>query len=514
MNKKLYVFDHTKINDLKEDFQGRKFTSIAYLFILTSNLNGLEELDTSEVNNFNIDITSLAFEFDKRLSYENFLYKFQEYYKQAKFFINVLNKDKFLEKYPFVFDEIDESYIKKNNEEEYMSIDINSIDLYTYSQTNLELDLDIKILPIGTLFLGNDDFNLKYDIKKINKILIDKDIKYIDITEMIYKISFRPDLILFFEIMIRQIQNQSKEIKFLVSENVKSEIIKYFPFSFQFSGNLSIEQRNVEEDTQNEKKNIENITEDMISKFNIKLKGHRQFKKDFVFQLKKFILLNELNVRKIFSVFLSGESGVGKTEFAKILSEIMYPNQAIIKINFGNYSNEGVLNSLIGSPLGYIGSEEGGELINKIKNSKSKVILIDEFEKATPNVFNFFYELLEDGKFTDRHGREHDLDGYIIVFTSNVLKEDFSKLIPNSLVSRFDLVYRFVELSVQDRKEFIKEFAEELIAKMAEEKTVNLEINNIQDKLNELETYNNFRIIRRKVEDIIVDEYLSLGTKN
>ena len=77
MNKKLYVFDHTKINDLKEDFQGRKFTSIAYLFILTSNLNGLEELDTSEVNNFNIDITSLAFEFDKRLSYEYFIYKFQ-----------------------------------------------------------------------------------------------------------------------------------------------------------------------------------------------------------------------------------------------------------------------------------------------------------------------------------------------------------------------------------------------------------------------------------------------------
>ena len=77
------------------------------------------------------------------------------------------------------------------------------------------------------------------------------------------------------------------------------------------------------------------------------------------------------------------------------------------------------------------------------------------------------------------------------------------------------LVYRFVELSVKDRKEFIKEFAEELIAKMAEEKTMKLEINNIQDKLNELETYNNFRIIRRKVEDIIVDEYLSFeNTKN
>ena len=514
MNKKLYVFDHTEINDLKEDFQGRKFISIAYLFILTSNLNGLEELDTSEVNNFNIDITSLAFEFDKRLSYENFLYKFQEYYKQANFFINVLNKDKFLEKYPFLFDEIDESYIKKNNKEEYMSIDVEVIDLYTYSQIGLELGLDIKILPIGTLFLGNDGFNLKYDIEKIRQLLFDEDIQYIDITEMVYQIRLRTDLILFFEIMIRQIKNQNKEIKLLVSENVKSEIVKYFPFSFRFSGNLSIEQYKIEKDTQNESKDKEIITEDMISKFNIKLKGHGQFKKNFIFQLRKFILLNKLNIRKIFSIFLSGESGVGKTEFAKILSDLMYPNQDIIKINFGNYSNEGVLNSLIGSPLGYIGSEEGGELINKMKNSKSKVILIDEFEKATPSVFNFFYELLEDGKFTDRHGREHDLDGYIIVFTSNLLKEDFSKLIPNSLASRFDLVYRFVELSVQDRKEFIKEFAEELITRIGEEKTVNLKINNIQDKLKELEAYNNFRIIRRKVEDIIIDEYLSLDTKN
>ena len=279
MNKKLYVFDHTEINDLKEDFQGRKFISIAYLFILTSNLNGLEDLDTSEVNNFNIDITSLAFEFDKRLSYENFLYKFQEYYKQANFFINVLNKDKFLEKYPFLFDEIDESYIKKNNKEEYMSIDVEVIDLYTYSQIGLELGLDIKILPIGTLFLGNDGFNLKYDIEKIRQLLFDEDIQYIDITEMVYQITLRTDLILFFEIMIRQIKNQSKEIKFLVSENVKSEIVKYFPFSFRFSGNLSIKQCKIEKDTQNESKDKEIITEDMISKFNIKLKGHGQFKK-------------------------------------------------------------------------------------------------------------------------------------------------------------------------------------------------------------------------------------------
>ena len=85
------------------------------------------------------------------------------------------------------------------------------------------------------------------------------------------------------------------------------------------------------------------------------------------------------------------------------MSQVIFPGEPLIKINFGNYSTEGVLNSLIGSPLGYIGSEEGGELINKIDTSKSKVILIDEFEKATPSVYNFFYELLEDGVFTDRN---------------------------------------------------------------------------------------------------------------
>ena len=70
--------------------------------------------------------------------------------------------------------------------------------------------------------------------------------------------------------------------------------------------------------------------------------------------------------------------------------------------------------------MGYVGSEEGGELINKIQIFKSKVILIDEFEKATASVYNFFYELLEDGIFTDRHGTKHDLNGYILLRRLNV----------------------------------------------------------------------------------------------
>lgn len=211
--------------------------------------------------------------------------------------------------------------------------------------------------------------------------------------------------------------------------------------------------------------------------------------------------------RKIFSIIICGESGIGKTEFAKILSSELYPNSPLIKINFGNYSTEGVLNSLIGSPLGYVGSEEGGELIKKIESSKAKVILIDEFEKATPSVYNFFYELLEDGIFTDRHEVEHNLDGYIIVFTSNMSQSQYIKHIPDSLKSRFDMVYYFVDLPVPEKLEFIFITANSLIAKLKESFNVDIDINTINDELKELCQFNNLRDIKRKVEDIVFNEF-------
>lgn len=122
-------------------------------------------------------------------------------------------------------------------------------------------------------------------------------------------------------------------------------------------------------------------------------------------------------------MLLLGPSGVGKTETARILSNLLAPGQPLPKINFGNYSSKDSLNSLIGSPRGYIGSEEG-ELALKIEASESGVILIDEFEKANPAVWNFFLDLLESGHFTDSQGAMHDLDGYTIVFTSNAPKEE------------------------------------------------------------------------------------------
>ena len=184
------------------------------------------------------------------------------------------------------------------------------------------------------------------------------------------------------------------------------------------------------------------------------------------------------------------------------------PFKNILKINFGNYSTEGVLNSLIGSPLGYIGSEEGGELINKIDTSKSKVILIDEFEKATPSVYNFFYELLEDGVFTDRHGIAHNLDGYLIIFTSNMTEAMYHEKIPDSLKSRFDMVYHFVGLPAEEKQRYIQNTAIDLIENLEKHFGTKVEIHKIQNELNELCEYDNLRDIKRNVEDIVFNSFL------
>ena len=222
-------------------------------------------------------------------------------------------------------------------------------------------------------------------------------------------------------------------------------------------------------------------------------------------------------------IVIKGESGKGKSTLTNLLmnlapadnlqGDIMWNGESIK--NFSSESYFGKILKVSQESFIFKGTLRENILLadSNLEYNLEEVLKVSGLEEFVSK-FGINYELLEDGKFTDRHGREHDLDGYIIVFTSNLLKEDFSKLIPNSLASRFDLVYRFVELSVQDRKDFIKEFAEELITRIGEEKTVNLKINNIQDKLKELEAYNNFRIIRRKVEDIIIDEYLSLDTKN
>lgn len=331
-------------------------------------------------------------------------------------------------------------------------------------------------------------------------------IDLIDISSLVNLVKLRSDQIFQFEILLILI-SQSKECGLCVSENLKDDTIRMFPLIFSEVSCLDpVNEESTGEEAETKKVDIKQIEKNVDYICNA-LRGHDNFKSDFKQSFLKFSFLNEMGERRILSIILCGDSGIGKTEFAKIASKIIYPGESLIKINFGNYSTEGVLNSLIGSPLGYVGSEEGGELINKISTSKSKVILIDEFEKATPGVFNFFYELLEDGKFTDRHGTEHDLNGYIIVFTSNMTMEQYKKLIPDSLKSRFDLVYYFVELPITDKLQYINQTAASLVTKLHAQFGILVDIDSIHEQLGTLAKLSNLRDIKRSVEDLVFNAF-------
>ena len=257
------------------------------------------------------------------------------------------------------------------------------------------------------------------------------------------------------------------------------------------------------------------LDEDSKNKFKMsfdnKLIGHSDFKKDLFKKLDDFCYLNYLGFNKIFSIFLLGDSGLGKTEVARLLSKNINKDENLIKINFGNYSSNDSLNSLIGSPRGYIGSQEG-ELSIKLNNSNVGVILCDEFEKANSKIFSFFLELLEEGKFTDSQSIEYNLDGYIIIFTSNISDNDFRRIIPNEFISRLNMIYTFVPLNLDEKKQFvnfqIKSFKNKLINvknpnyKKFDEKC----LDNFTFDF-DLNSTDNLRVIKRELYNQII-EYL------
>ena len=122
-------------------------------------------------------------------------------------------------------------------------------------------------------------------------------------------------------------------------------------------------------------------------------------------------------------------------------------------------------------------------------------------------MYNFFYELLEDGKFTDRHGVEHNLNGYIIVFTSNMDQTECQKHIPDSLKSRFDMVYYFVELPREEKRNYIYQTATDLIEKISVQFHVQVLLDSIKAQLDALTDFKNLRDIKREIENVVFDAF-------
>ena len=125
--------------------------------------------------------------------------------------------------------------------------------------------------------------------------------------------------------------------------------------------------------------------------------------------------------RPVGSFIFLGPTGVGKTELCKALAEAMFGDEnAMLRLDMSEYMEKHTVSKLIGSPLGYVGFEEGGQLTEKVRRKPYSVVLFDEIEKAHPDVFNMLLQILEDGRLTDSQGRTVDFKNTIIIMTSNV----------------------------------------------------------------------------------------------
>ena len=125
--------------------------------------------------------------------------------------------------------------------------------------------------------------------------------------------------------------------------------------------------------------------------------------------------------RPIGSFIFLGPTGVGKTELARALAEVMFGDEdAMIRIDMSEYMEKHATSRLVGAPPGYVGFDEGGQLTEKVRRKPYSVVLLDEIEKAHPDVFNILLQVLDDGRLTDSKGRTVDFRNTVVIMTSNV----------------------------------------------------------------------------------------------
>ncbi len=154
--------------------------------------------------------------------------------------------------------------------------------------------------------------------------------------------------------------------------------------------------------------------------------------------------------RPIGSFMFLGPTGVGKTELARAVAEFLFDDEhAMVRIDMGEYMEKHSVSRLIGAPPGYVGYDEGGQLTEAVRRKPYSVVLLDEIEKAHPDVFNVLLQVLDDGRLTDGQGRTVDFTNVVLIMTSNLAGEPIEYFKPE-FVNRIDDIIRFRALTEDD----------------------------------------------------------------
>jgi ATP-dependent Clp protease ATP-binding subunit ClpC len=251
--------------------------------------------------------------------------------------------------------------------------------------------------------------------------------------------------------------------------------------------------------------------------------------------------------RPIASFIFSGPTGVGKTELTKALATYFFGSEdAMIRLDMSEYMERHTVSKLIGSPPGYVGYNEGGQLTEAVRRRPYTVVLFDEIEKAHPDVFNLLLQILEDGRLTDAKGRTVDFKNTLLIMTSNIgskviekgggglgfeleenqtesqynrirslVNEELKNYFRPEFLNRLDEIIVFRQLNKDEVKDISELLLKEVFARLTE-REINLEVTNkFKERIVE-EGYNPSygarplrRAIMRLLEDVLAEEILS-----
>lgn len=360
-------------------------------------------------------------------------------------------------------------------------------------------------------------------VETITEIIIDNSWQEKNDLEIVLDISslcsFKENLQINAEKILKLIDDS---YTFIVDDRYRSDVINELRFCFEkFIDFEKFIQEDCTDVFINDNKHTKIVDLDnhsrelFLDRFEASLYGHSKFKNDFRDLVNNFVIFNKLGEHKILSLFLMGDSGVGKTEVARAIHKSLNGKKRIAKVNFGNYSSKDALNSLIGSPRGFIGSEDG-EIFMQVEGSDTGVILIDEFEKSDATLFNYFLDVLENGKMVSSLGKEIDLNGFIIIFTSNISKENFKTAISPELRSRFDYKCYFSLLKDKDKHKYVEFRINSVVEKFNKIIANSLDSEFVNDLISEINVskYNNMRDINKQIRKVFVQRVLAQRVVN